>query len=57
MKVDLIQVIKNKVETFHVCINEKEIFTSSNYDAAHQRYEEEIDRLPKIITLKSTIIK
>jgi len=57
MKVDLIQVIKNKVETFHVCINEKEIFTSSNYDAAHQRYEEEIDRLPKVITLKSTIIK
>jgi len=57
MKVDLIQVTKNKVETFHVCINEKEIFTSSNYDTANQRYEEQIDRLPKVVTLKSTIIK
>jgi hypothetical protein len=57
MKIDLIQVTKNKVETFHVCINEKEIFTSSDYDTANQRYEEQIDRLPKVITLKSTIIK
>jgi hypothetical protein len=57
MKIDLIQVTKNKVETFHVCINEKEIFTSSDYDTANQRYEEQIDRLPKVVTLKSTIIK
>lgn len=57
MKIDLIQVTKKKVETFHVCINDKEIFTSSNYDTAHQRYEEEIDRLPKVTILKSTIIK
>lgn len=48
MKVYLIKIVKNKVETFHVFTNEKEIFTSFNYNTAYERYKQEIDTLDNI---------